>query len=346
MNFLSDNGYGALPEIVAALSSAAQGTAVSYGGDCLTARVEAELCAIFERPLKAYPVISGTAANALALATLCPPHGAVFCHAEAHIAVDECAAPEFFSHGAKLVGIEGRDGKITPSGLTGALSRFNKGFVHHPQPAVLSLTQSTELGTVYSPAEIAALTAIAREHGMKVHMDGARFANALASLGGSPAASTWKAGVDVLSFGATKNGALGAEAVIFFDPGEVRDFEFRRKKSGHLISKMRFVSAQLEAYLENDLWLTSARKANRLAQDLVNGLAGRGGIEVLHPVEANEVFLRLPADFCEKLRAGGALFYNWGPIEAGKVTIRLVTSFATPPEDVAKFVALAKSISV
>ncbi|GAA0524911.1 threonine aldolase [Rhizomicrobium palustre] len=341
MNFLSDNAYGALPEIVAALSSAAAGTASSYGGDDITARVESRLAEIFETKLRAFAVISGTAANALALATLCPPHGAVLCEAQAHIAVDECGAPEFFTHGAKLIGIEGHHGKLTPASLETTLARFHQGFVHQAQPAVLSLTQSTEMGTVYSLAEIAALAKLAKAHGLKVHMDGARFANAMARLGISPAEATWKAGIDVLSFGATKNGALGAEAVIFFDPALAGDFEYRRKKSGHLISKMRFVSAQLEAYLTDDLWLKAARHANGLAQHLAEGVQGIAGVEILYPVEANEVFLRLPTTLAEALRSGGARFYDWSPPENAKSTIRLVTSFATPPEDVARFVELA-----
>lgn len=342
MNFLSDNAYGVWPEILAALAHCAAGPAPSYGEDALTARVQDRFAAVFAHPLKAFPVISGTAANALAIATLCPPHGAVFCHAEAHIAVDECGAPEFFTHGAKLVGLEGEHGKVTPAALAAALAHHLKGFVHHTQPAVLSLTQSTELGTVYTPDEIAALAQLAHAHGMKVHLDGARFANALAGLGVSPAAATWAAGVDVMSFGATKNGALGAEAVVFFDPAEAGDFEYRRKKAGHLVSKMRFVSAQLDAYLEADLWLARAAHANQLAKQLADGLAA-AGVELAHPVEANAVFARLPDALAQHLRASGAAFYDWGPPAGGRTLVRLVTSFATPPADVEAFVALVKS---
>lgn len=343
MNFLSDNAYGAWPEIIAALTTAAKGAAVSYGDDPLTAKVRERFSAIFGRPVAAHPVISGTAANALALATLCPPHGAVFCHSESHIAVDECGAPEFFTHGAKLVLIEADHAKLTPEAFEKSLSHFNKGFVHHVQPAVLSLTQSTELGTVYSPAEIAALTAIARAHGMKVHMDGARFANALAHLGADPADITWRAGVDALSFGATKNGALGAEAVVFFDPADAKDFEYRRKKSGHLLSKMRFVSAQLDAYLEDGRWLAHAAHANRLAERLAEGLRPVKDAEIVHPVESNAVFASLPTAKLTRLRAQGAQFYDWGPPAAGRTLIRLVTSFATPAADVEQFVKLANS---
>ncbi len=343
MNFLSDNAYGAWPEIITALGRAAEGAAPSYGADPLTAKVQDRLRAIFGRDVAAFPVISGTAANALALATLCPPHGAVFCHAESHIAVDECGAPEFFTHGAKLVLIEGTDAKLTPQALEHALAHFLKGFVHHVQPAVLSLTQATELGTVYTPNEIAALSAIAHAHGMKVHMDGARFANALAHLKVDPADITWRAGVDAMSFGATKNGALGAEAVIFFDPAAVTDFEYRRKKSGHLLSKMRFVSAQIDAYLDGERWLESAARANTLAKRLEEGLRSAKDVRVVHPVQSNAVFVSLLQGQVKRLREGGAAFYEWGPPADGRVTIRLVTSFATPDEAVERFIALANS---
>jgi threonine aldolase len=224
-----------------------------------------------------------------------------------------------------------------------APSHFLRGFVHHPQPAVLSLSQPTECGTVYKTDEIAALAAIAHAQGMKVHMDGARFGNALVTLGDSAANATWRAGVDVLSFGATKNGALGAEAVLFFDPADANDFVYRRKKAGHLISKMRFVSAQMIAYLADDLWLRAAQTANGLAATLADGLNKISGVSIVHPVEANEVFLRLPTTLVQKLRDGGAQFYDWGPPEGDATVIRLVTSFATPPQDVERFVKLANS---
>jgi threonine aldolase len=342
MNFLSDNAYGAWPEIIQAVAAAAEGPAPSYGADGLTSQIEARLERVFAHRVMTFPVISGTAANALALATLCPPHGAVFCHAEAHINVDECGAPEFFCHGAKLIGVEGEHGKITPASLATALSHQIKDFVHHAQPAVLSLTQSTEVGTVYTPDEIAAISRIAHGNGMKVHMDGARFANALAHLDVTPAAATWQAGVDVVSFGATKNGALAAEAVVFFDPADVKDFEYRRKKGGHLVSKMRFVSAQLAAYLDDGRWLTRAAHANRLATRLAAGLEEIKGAEIAHPVEANAVFVWLPDALAAHLREGGAEFYDWGPPVNGRTLIRLVTSFATPDADVERFVALAR----
>ena len=343
MNFASDNSYGAWPEIVAAVGAAATGAVPSYGDDTLTAKVRARLAELFERELTVFPVISGTAANALALATLVPPHGAIFCHGESHIAVDECGAPEFFTHGAKLVVLEGVDAKLVPDTLERALGRFQKGFVHHVQPAALSITQSTELGTVYRPGEIAALSALAHAHAMLVHMDGARFANALAHLGCTPAEATWRAGVDAMSFGATKNGALGAEAVIFFNPAEARDFEYRRKKAGHLLSKMRFVSAQLDAYLEGRRWLERAAHANALAQKLATGLSDVAGAELAHPVEANAVFATLPDATVARLRRAGASFYDWSPPGDGRTLVRLVASFATPEEDVQRFLEIASS---
>jgi threonine aldolase len=341
MNFASDNSYGAWPEIVAAVGAAATGAVPSYGDDALTAKVRARLAELFERELAVFPVISGTAANALALATLVPPHGAIFCHGESHIAVDECGAPEFFTHGAKLVPLEGVDAKLAPETLEQALGHFQKGFVHHVQPAALSITQSTELGTVYTPGEIAALSALAHAHAMLVHMDGARFANALAHLGCTPAEATWRAGVDAMSFGATKNGALGAEVVIFFNPAEARDFEYRRKKAGHLLSKMRFVSAQLDAYLTGRRWLEYAARANTLAQKLAAGLSGVPGAEIAHPVQANAVFAYLPCATVARLRRLGASFYDWAPPKGGRTLVRLVASFATPEEDVKRFLEVA-----
>jgi threonine aldolase len=342
MNFVSDNHYGASPQILAAIAAIGQQPQPSYGDDDVTQRVKARLSEVFEREVAAFPVINGTTANALSLATLVPPHGAIFCHAEAHIAVDECGAPEFFTHGAKLVSIEGRDAKLTPSLIEQAFGHFQPSLVHHAQPAAISLTQSTERGTVYTPAEIADIAALARGHSMKVHMDGARFANALAGLGCTPAELTWKAGVDVLSFGATKNGALAAEAVVFFDPKDARDFEYRRKKSGHLLSKLRFVSVQLEAYLKDEHWLANARRANMLASRLAQGLAQNGAIEIAHPVSSNAVFARMPDMLAAKLRQNGAQFYNWGKPSPGSTLARLMLSFATPEESVTRLIELAR----
>ena len=342
MNFVSDNCYGAAPQILAAIAAIGQEPDSAYGEDPVTARLRTRFSEIFEREVAVYPVINGTAANALALATLVPPHGAIFCHGEAHIAVDECGAPEFFTHGAKLATLAGDQCKIAPEAISQGLKHFQKGFVHHTQPTAVSLTQSTELGTVYTADEIGRIAALTHSQGMKLHMDGARFANALVSIGCTPAQMTWKSGVDVLSFGATKNGALAAEAVIFFNPEDARDFEYRRKKSGHLLSKLRFVSAQLEAYLANDLWLENARRANQLAQRLAQGLTEAGSVEIAYPVSANAVFARMPAALAAKLRAAGASFYDWGVPEEGCILARLMLSFATPEADVARLIALAK----
>lgn len=310
INLASDNVAGAAPEILAAIASAAQGRARSYGGDEVTARLQDRLSELFERRVAAFPVPTGTAANALALATFTPPWGAVLCHREAHVAVDECGAPEFYTHGAKLLLADGAHGKLTPQTLAAAVPEW-RGDVHRSQPAMLSLSQATESGTVYSPAEVGALAEAARSHGLAVHMDGSRFANALAAQGCSPAELTWKAGVDVLSFGGTKNGCVMAEAVVFFDPDKAADFAFRRKRAGHLLSKMRFISAQLEAYLADGLWLRLARNANARARQLADGLQALPGVTLEHPVEANEVFVRLPATLAEGLKRQGVVAAHW-----------------------------------
>jgi threonine aldolase len=240
------------------------------------------------------------------------------------------------------VPLQGKGAKITPEATEGALVRY-RGGVHSAQPAAISITQATERGTVYAPDEVGALSDLARREDMRFHMDGARFANALVHLNCTPAEITWKNGVDVLSFGATKNGAVCAEAVIFFDPDRVRDFEFRRKRGGHLVSKMRFISAQLEAYLADGLWLRQARVANMLAQRLATALSGIEDAELGEPVEANEVLVRLPNFVVQKLRQAGAMFYDWEPPDHGRTLIRLVLSFLTPGGDVDRFIELVRS---
>ena len=343
MNFASDNGAGAATPILEAILASSRVNAPAYGADDFTARAEARLGEIFERKAAVFLVATGTGANALSLAALAAPWQAVFCHEEAHVIDDECGAPEFFTHGAKLVGLDGDGAKLAPETLERALAHFHKGFVHHAQPACLSLTQATELGTVYTPDEIAALAVMARGHGMSLHLDGARFANALAHLGCTPAEATWRAGVDAMSFGATKNGALGAEAVIFFDPAKAGDFAYRRKKAGHLISKMRFVSAQLEAYLADGRWLEHAARANRLAARLAAGLSAVAGVAIATPVEANAVFAFLPDALAARLRQKGASFYDWAPPAGGRRLVRLVVSSLTPEEEVEKFLRTASS---
>ena len=287
MNFCSDNTTGAAPEIMAALAEANSGQAMPYGDDPVTGRLAARFGEVFETEVMVFPVATGTAANALSLSLMAPPFGAVYCHREAHVAVDECGAPEFYTGGAKLVPLDGDDGRFDAAALEAALARSVAGFVHHVQPAAISLSQLTECGTAYGVDEIGAISALARRHGLGVHMDGARFANALAYLGCAPADVTWRAGVDVLSFGATKNGAWAAEAVVVFKRDLASDLGYRRKRAGHLLSKMRFVSAQLEAYLADGLWLRNAGHANRLAAIIAEGLAAIPGARLVHPVHGN-----------------------------------------------------------
>ena len=342
MHFASDNTAGISPEIIAALAAANDGAVGSYGADPITARLEAKLAQLFEHEVAVFPVATGTAANALALAAVTPPWGAVLCHPLAHIACDEANAPEFYTGGAKLVPVPGADGKLAVADLA-ALLPGDLGNVHHAQPAAVSLTQATECGTVYRPAEIAEISALAHRHGLAVHMDGARFANALVHLDASPADLTWRAGVDVLSFGATKNGALGAEAIVFFDPARARDLPFRRKRAGHLFSKMRFLSAQLEAYVTDDLWLRNARHANAAAARLAKGLTALPGVRLRHPVEANELFVELPETVISGLSAAGAQFFRWeGPTST---CIRLVTAWNTREADVTAFLESASRLA-
>ncbi|MDX2271293.1 MAG: low specificity L-threonine aldolase [Cyanobacteriota bacterium] len=345
MNFCSDNVTGIAPAILEALIKANQGAAMPYGGDDLTEQLQQRFEDLFETPLAVFPVATGSAANALALSSVVPPYGAIYCHPQSHINVDECGSPELFTGGAKLVGIPGAAGKIAAADLAQVLSTAGAGVVHHVQPAAVSLTQATEAGTVYHLEEIKAISHVAHQHGLVVHMDGARFANALVSLGCRPAALTWQAGIDMLSFGATKNGAMAAEAVIFFQPDMAASFPFRRKRAGHLFSKMRFLSAQLLAYLEADRWLDYARQANQMASQLAAGLQTLAGVELLFPVEANELFVSLPNSTIEKLQAAGFRFYPWIPRDP-RTTIRLVTAFDTQPSHVTAFLTcVADSLS-
>ncbi len=337
MNFSSDNVTGVAPEIMAALAAANAGPAASYGADAITERLARRFSDLFEREVVVFPVATGTAANALALACLTPPWGVVYGHREAHFQVDECGAPEFYAGGAKLRPLEGAHGKITAADLEAAI--MGRGVVHHAQPASVSLTQSTEAGTVYQAAEVEAIAEVCRRHGLGLHVDGSRFANAVAALNRSPADLTWRAGVEALSFGATKNGAMAAEAVVFFDPGKAEEFAFRRKRGGHLFSKMRFLSAQLEAYLEGDLWLRNARHANLMATRLAEGLESLPGAQLQHPVEANEIFVSLPDPVIRGLLADGFKFYRWD--NEASVVIRLVTAFDTAASDVDAFLAAA-----
>ena len=345
MNFASDNVYGVHPSIMAALAAANGATAPSYGGDGFTQQAEERLKQVFGCDLRAFLVMTGTAANGLSLSAITPGHGAIICHAEAHIAVDECNAPEHFTGGAKIIGLNGPGGKITPAMVEKTLKGFIRG-EHDPKPRGVSLTNATELGTVYAPAEVKAFSDLIRPRGMKLHMDGARFANAVAGLGVTPADLTWKAGVDVLSFGATKNGAMMLEAVIFFDLALAEDFAYRRMRSGQLMSKSRYLGAQMLAYLEQNLWLENARRANALAQKLSDGLRQFNAIRIPNPVAANEVFAVMPRTLYDRLLSSGAKFYDWMPDSLGdaispdEIFARFVMSFATPEEDVDAFLTL------
>ena len=343
MNFRSDNETGAHPAIIEAVGRAfTAGSVHSYGADPWTQKVEDRLRDIFERPeLCAYPVATGTAANVLALACCTPPWGSIYCHPTAHIAVDEANAPEFYT-GAKLEPIEGAAGKIDPKKLAKALAEPVYGVVHHPQPSAVSITQATECGAAYAPEEIAAIATSTHRHKLKLHMDGARFANALSFVGCTPAELSWKAGVDVLSLGATKNGAMGAEVVVFFDTGLAREFEFRRKRGGHLLSKMRLLSSQLDAYFADGLWLANARHANAMARRLVAGLTTFKGTSLLYPVDANEIFVVLPAALHDALQEAGAQYHPWPSERPGERAYRLVTAFDTDPGEIDKFLSIAK----
>lgn len=344
MNFRSDNEVGAHPLIIDAVSRAFRaGPVHSYGADEWTQKVEQRLRQIFQKPdLVSFPVATGTAANVLALACCTPPWGSIYSHPTAHIAVDEANAPEFYS-GAKLEPIDGPAGKINSKKLANALAQPVYGVVHHPQPSVVSITQATECGTAYAPEEIAAIATSTHRQGLKLHMDGARFANALSYIDCSAAELSWQAGVDVLSLGATKNGAMGAEVVIFFDADLAKEFEFRRKRGGHLFSKMRLLSSQLDAYFTDGLWLSNAKHANTMARRLVAGLSTLKGTSLLYPVDANEIFVVLPAHMHDALQAAGAQYHPWPSDRPGERAFRLVTAFDTEPAAVDKFLAIAKA---
>jgi threonine aldolase len=331
MRFFSDNAAPAHPAVLDALAQANR-LDTAYDGDAWSKRLNGAFSELFETEVRALWVSTGTAANCLALAALCPPHGGVICHREAHINVDECGAPEFFTHGAKLLLADGPGAKLTP-GAVGAVAAAIRDDVHQVQPRALSITNATEYGLIYTPDEVAALGTVARERCFGFHMDGARFANAVAHLGCAPADLTWRAGVDALSFGFVKNGGMSAEALIFFRPELAVATLYRRKRAGHLFSKGRFLAAQLLAMLENGLWLDNARAANRGAALL----ARAAGDRLVHPVEANEVFLRVTAQEAARLRALGFDFYDWGPGEA-----RLVVSW---DQDEAAIRPLAEAIA-
>ncbi|MCB8822413.1 threonine aldolase family protein [Microvirga rosea] len=349
MNFASDNVVGASAPVMQALMQANAGAMAAYGADEITRRVKARFSEIFERDVAVFLVTTGTAANALALSSAVPPWGLCVCHREAHVIDDECGAPEFFMHGAKLIGLPGIAAKLDVPTVKSYLQGLPKSVKQMP-PKALSISQATECGTVYARDEIAALAAVCREHGMALHMDGARFVNALVSLGCTPAEMTWKQGVDILSFGATKNGCLMAEAIVVFRPELAEALDYRSKRAGQIISKGRLIAAQLEGYFADDHWLANARHANRMAGLLAEGLKQLPGVRLAWPVEANEVFPIIPKAMSEALRTAGVLFMGWTEaslpegeaIAPDEALVRLVTSFMTPEEDVGRLIEIAR----
>jgi len=348
MDFGSDNQSGVSPRILQAILDACSATAGSYGSDPWTREAEDAVARVFGCEPQVFFVATGTAANCLALSALVPSWGAIFCHRQAHIATDESTAPEFFTGGARLVTVATDSGKITPDALRAALERLPDVPPHSVRPAALSLTQATENGLVYTPEELRELATIAHAHGMHVHMDGARFANAVAALGCTPAELSSAAGVDVLSLGASKNGALAVEAVVFFNTGLATDFAMRRKRAGQLVSKGRLFGAQFNAWLDDDHWLQLARQANDGARMLAAALRSHAEVSLAWPVQVNEVFVVMPRALLDRLHEAGVQCYDWYPdslpagmpLAAGEVPVRFVTAWSTTREDVAAFQAL------
>jgi threonine aldolase len=328
MRFFSDNAAAAHPRVIEAIAASNQ-LDTAYDGDEWSRRLDGAFSELFDTEVRAFWVTTGTAANCLALAALCPPYGGIFCHKDAHIEVDEAGAPGFFTGGAKLILLDGPGAKLTPDRVGSACDGI-RADVHQVQPAAISITNATEYGLVYRAPEVAGLGELARTRGLRLHMDGARFANALATTGESPADVTWRAGVAALSFGFVKNGGLNAEALILFDTELAGEIEVRRKRAGHLLSKGRVLAAQLLAMLEDGLWLDNARAANAAAREL----AGAASERLVYPVEANELFLRVSDEEAARLRGQGFDFYDWGPGQ-----IRLVTSWDSDAEAVGKLAA-------
>ena len=332
VKFASDNVAGACPEVLDALMKANEGDSAPYGNDDYSKVLQEKFSEIFEKEVIVYPTASGTAANALALSTMTPVFGNIYCHKLAHINTDECGAPEFYTGGAKLIPLTGINGKITPEELEKNIS--GTGIVHHTQPSSVSITQVCETGEVYELDEIKKIADVAHKHKLNMHMDGARFANALVTLNCTPAEMTWKSGIDVLSFGATKNGCIAAEAIIFFKPELVGNISFLMKRAGHLLSKMRFVSAQLDAYISNDVWLKNAKQANEMGKKLSDGLVKHNSIKLAYPTQANEVFAKFPREMIEHLNSLG---YKMNEDELDGQAVRLVAAWNTQNSDVESF---------
>ncbi len=331
MNFRSDNEAPINTTILNAIIKANQGFEESYGYDTYSDHFTAQCQQLFQCWCEVLPLVTGTAANSIGMTLACPPYGSILCHEQAHLNADECGAPEFFTGGAKLISMPGDHGKIDLDFLENYLSHTGAHGEHESLPSVISITQCTEAGTLYTLKELKQLNEIKQKYNLSLHMDGARFANAVVGLGCSAAEMTWQTGIDMLSFGATKNGAMMAEALIIFNPHLTKQIKRLRKRSGHLISKMRFVSSQLNAYVNNDLWLELAQHANLMAQKFFQ--ATQSTITFVHPVEANEVFCQLPVKVIDKIREEGFKFHVW---PGSNDIIRLVFSHATAEADVAK----------
>lgn len=347
MIFASDNWAGAAQEIAESLQKHSSGFSPAYGASDLDKRLEERFNDLFEREVAVFFVGTGTAANSLALSAVNRPGGFVLCHREAHLIEDECGAPEFFTSGARLAPIDGKLGKIDPDELRSGLERFDPEFVHHGQPMAVSVTQATEVGSVYSHDELALIAEHTHAFKLPLHMDGARFANAMVRLGATPAEMTWKNGVDVLSFGATKNGCWCAEALIFFDPARAKQLPFIRKRAAQLFSKTRFIAAQFHAYLDDDLWIRLATHANDMADRLADGIRSSSNVSVAWECQSNELFVTMPKTLADDLREKGARFYPWpipddfeSRLAKGHGLYRLVTSFATQGDDVDQFLGL------
>ena len=344
--FASDNWAGAHPKIAENLAKHASGLAAAYGGSDLDRKVANTFNEIFEREVAVFFVGTGTAANSLAMSAVARPGGVVLCHRDAHMIADECGAPEYFTHG-RLSPVDGQFGRIDSANLESAIAKYPPAFVHSGQPAAISITQATEIGTVYDLAQIGAISEIAKHHDLPLHMDGARFGNALVSLDVTPAEMTWKSGVDIVSFGGTKNGCWCAEAIVFMKPEQSTQFPFIRKRAAQLFSKSRFIAAQFEAYFSDDLWLESARHANAMTQRLAQHIENSASARLGWAPQANELFPVIKTATIEKLQKAGVTFYPWstprdleGLISADESLCRFVTSFATTAEDVDQLGAL------
>lgn len=351
MKFGSDNATGASDAVMAALQQANTGTTAGYGADDWCKRAEQRIADTFECEVKAYFVPTGTAANTLALACLVKPWQSILCHAESHIINDESTAPEFITGGARMIPLAAGHGKLEPGDLQRYFATAGTLVPHNSMAGALSITQSSELGLVYTPDEVAALTHTAQEHDVRIHMDGARFANAVAAIGCPPAELSWQAGVDVLCLGATKCGALAAEAVVFFNHSLAEDFEHRRKRTGHLLSKGRLFGAQFEGWLTDGHWLELAQHANAMASLLAANLQDLPGVRMAWPTQANELFVVLPRPMQAALAAAGAVFYEWpatamadhDTLAEEEVLVRLVTSFQTHPDEITAFIETAST---